>query len=165
MIYFISAKGTPYVKIGRTKKPVEQRLAMLAIGCPLPLEIIRTVAVPVGSEADVEKKLHRKFKRYRKRGEWFVLNRIDIEKAVVQIEGGKIRGFYKTFPSYLVDQLERHHPIGDVARDSFSEGENPRMLKFTEWRDYLLGFGACDEALRALVMAWAEYRRVRVPSH
>lgn len=162
MIYFISAKGTPYVKIGRTRKPVEHRLAMLAIGCPLPLEIIRTVAVPVGSEAYVEKKLHRKFRQWRTRGEWFNLSRIEIEKTVAEIEGGKIRGFYKTFPSYLIDQLERHHPIGDLARDSFSDGENPRMLKFTEWREYLDGFGACDGAYRALVLAWAEYRRVRI---
>lgn len=163
MIYFIAAKGTPYVKIGRTRKTVEQRLAMLAVGCPLPLEVIRTVVVPGGSEADVEKKLHRKFKKYRKHGEWFVLNRIDIEKVVTEIEGGKIRGFYKTFSSYLIDQLERHHPIGDIARDSFAEGDNPRMLRFTEWRSYLESYGACEAAHRALVMAWAEYRRLRVP--
>lgn len=163
VIYFIAAKGTPYVKIGRTRKPVEHRLAMLAVGCPLPLEIIRTVVVPVGNEADVEKKLHRKFKKYRKRGEWFVLNRIDIEKTVAEIEGGKIRGFYKTFPSYLIDQLERHHPIGDIARDSFADGDNPQMLRFTEWREYLESCNACGNAHRALVMAWAEYRHVRVP--
>lgn len=162
MIYFIAAKGTPYVKIGRTAGDVKKRLAMLAVGCPFELRVIRVVAAR-GNEVSVERALHRKLKKFHRRGEWFALDSLQVESAVAEIEGGKICGHYKTFPSYLRDQLKRRGPIGDLARDSFNcgDGENPQMKKFTEWRQYLQRFGACDAAYHALIKAWMEYRRMR----
>lgn len=69
-IYAIGAQGTPWVKIGFTRTPVEARLRVLQTGQPFPLHII--AAQPV--EADVqriEKQVHDFLAGERRRGEWF----------------------------------------------------------------------------------------------
>lgn len=64
MIYFIKCNN--YVKIGRSIDP-KRRLADLQTGNPFKLTLIRTL-----NEKDFEEStLHKKFNRFRVRGEWF----------------------------------------------------------------------------------------------
>lgn len=67
MIYFIQAVGINLVKIGRTKKPIAERLAALQISSPVHLELLATM--PGGKS--VERSLHRQFAYARSHGEWF----------------------------------------------------------------------------------------------
>lgn len=80
MIYFIWAKGTPFVKVGRTagcdKTSAQQRLQCLSAGCPHELELIYTFSL--GSQHDDcqgEKQLHLGLTLIGRhvRGEWFRL--------------------------------------------------------------------------------------------
>jgi len=64
LIYFIKCNN--YVKIGRSIDP-KRRLADLQTGNPFKLTLIRTL-----NEKDFEEStLHKKFNRFRVRGEWF----------------------------------------------------------------------------------------------
>lgn len=64
MIYFIKCNN--YVKIGRSIDP-KRRLVDLQTGNPFKLTLIRTL-----NEKDFEESaLHKKFNRFRVRGEWF----------------------------------------------------------------------------------------------
>jgi hypothetical protein len=161
LIYFIAAEGTPYVKVGRTNN-AKQRLEMLAVGCPYPLLLLRSVSFSVSTETQLEKRFHSHFAKYRQRGEWFSIDMAQIDSAIAEVEGGKLQPNYSKFIDYIHDQSKRHNLIGDLARDILADDvDTSNLLRFTEWRNYLWQCGACDGALRALVMAWIEYRRVR----
>lgn len=67
--YFI--KCGEFVKIGRTTRPVEDRVSSFQVGCPYDFE---TIAI-VPSRHPIEKLLHSIFKEYKHRGEWFKLER------------------------------------------------------------------------------------------
>lgn len=84
-IYAIGAQGTPWVKIGCTHIPVEERLRTLQIGQPFPLHLI--AAVPV--EADmrrIEKYVHDFLSAERRRGEWFEMpmDLVTLEALIVR---------------------------------------------------------------------------------
>lgn len=67
--YFIWAKDTPYVKIGRCQsRRATARLDALQTGCPCKLVLLGTV------ERDIEKELHKRHRDSRERGEWFELS-------------------------------------------------------------------------------------------
>ena len=67
MIYFIQAGRLGPIKIGHTNNGVEERLKELQTGSPDKLILIGII------EGDVKKEqeLHKRFKNYRVRGEWF----------------------------------------------------------------------------------------------
>jgi len=58
------------IKIGITKK-VNQRLAMLQIGNPFPLNLLYKFKVPKEKAPRIEQELHKKFRWNKERGEWF----------------------------------------------------------------------------------------------
>lgn len=78
-IYFIGGAGL--VKIGRTIKPVSDRLNSFQTGSPVELELLATAIIHVDmpshkiklrDQADrVEKVVHKRFSTYRRHGEWF----------------------------------------------------------------------------------------------
>lgn len=72
-VYFIrEALGChAHVKIGVAKNP-ESRLAVLQTGNSRRLEIVATIGPVSEKQAyGIERKLHKKFRKHRLRGEWF----------------------------------------------------------------------------------------------
>lgn len=63
-VYFVQAVCGGPVKIGKTTKPMSERLSALQTGSPVPLKVL---AVRKASE----RRLHQKFFEYRLSGEWF----------------------------------------------------------------------------------------------
>jgi hypothetical protein len=63
--YFVQAVGGGPVKIGRTRKPMDERLRALQTGSPVKLRVIGVI------EGDREGECHRKFAHDRLHGEWF----------------------------------------------------------------------------------------------
>jgi len=59
--------GLPAIKIGYTRMDIARRLSILQIGCPLPLKLIGLIT----NTREFEKELHKRFKKYLIRGEWF----------------------------------------------------------------------------------------------
>lgn len=62
--YLIKNPVSGLIKIGRTID-IKSRISTLQCGAGIPLEVLATI------DGDVERKLHIKFARYRKHGEWF----------------------------------------------------------------------------------------------
>lgn len=62
-----------------------------------------------------------------------------------------------TFWQWLQKQKKRHDPVGDLARDAFSDREWHKPQTFKAWRNHLTDVGACDGAQEALNTAWREY--------
>ena len=80
VVYFIASadmQGQPLVKIGFTAGCPRKRRDRLQTGSPVPLDVL--VSVPASAED--EKKLHKKFARYRLHGEWFEM-RDDLESYI-----------------------------------------------------------------------------------
>lgn len=77
-VYF--AKAGPSVKIGWALN-VESRIASLRCGCPLELNVVRTVDGP----RRMEKAFHKLFRHRRVRGEWFIWGR-DMLTAMPEAE-------------------------------------------------------------------------------
>ena len=72
-VYIMLNKSNGYYKIGRSKNP-EHREKTLQAEAPDIVLINKWIA-----SAEIEKKLHFKYKLKRKRGEWFSLEEKDIE--------------------------------------------------------------------------------------
>jgi DNA-binding XRE family transcriptional regulator len=66
MIYFVQAGENGAIKIG-TAKNVESRLGKMRVDCPHPLMLLAVIE----GNADYEQRLHKQFKEYGQRGEWF----------------------------------------------------------------------------------------------
>lgn len=69
-VYLIEVQGTRYIKIGRGKN-VDERLRALQISTPFPLSLLREIRTC--DAVKLEALLHRRYKRYCQRGEWFDL--------------------------------------------------------------------------------------------
>ncbi len=68
MIYFAEAEGLARIKIGFTDETdSEVRMKALKTGCPVPLNVLRTIP----GERELEKELHRRFAACHIHGEWF----------------------------------------------------------------------------------------------
>ena len=74
MIYFIKSESG-HVKIGHTDNDIESRLYMLQNGNPFKLTVLKTI----DADSLQETLIHRKFKKYRCEGEWFLLNQEILE--------------------------------------------------------------------------------------
>jgi len=66
MIYLIKCDKTNTCKIGYASNP-ENRLSQLQVGNPFSLEIVSII----DGDIPLEKELHKKFDKYRLKGEWF----------------------------------------------------------------------------------------------
>jgi hypothetical protein len=69
MVYIVLACTTNLVKIGYCSD-IKKRLGQLSTHCPVKLEIL---SLFYRDDRVVEQQLHRRFARYRTRGEWFTL--------------------------------------------------------------------------------------------
>ena len=87
-LYFIRAANTRRVKVGFTRGPVEARLGQLQIGSSIPLQIeqVFEVAEPEYAEALV----HKDLQLYRVHGEWFELDREDLEAYIGAFEESRL---------------------------------------------------------------------------
>jgi DNA-binding XRE family transcriptional regulator len=75
-LYAIVADGSPYVKIGSTKKAPLERLAQLQTGHPHRLTICASAAIAANVHA-VERAVHRFLEERHFDGEWFALEPLD----------------------------------------------------------------------------------------
>jgi len=70
-------KAGPFFKIGFSRD-VKARLRTIASNCPLPVELV--CSLPEGlSSKETERRLHKRFRTKRVRGEWFRLDPEDVE--------------------------------------------------------------------------------------
>lgn len=90
MLYVIKCVGTNWVKIGRSKRGVKNRLSAMQTGCPLPLQVV--LIADVGKYKEAERKVHLAFKDQRGIGEWFSVDDDQmIELTSIISEFGEIR--------------------------------------------------------------------------
>jgi hypothetical protein len=86
MVYLITCSKTRTCKIGYASTP-QNRLSQLQVGNPFALELVATMP---GEVVD-EKLLHKKFEKYRLKGEWFEYN-------------SEIKEYFKVEDCYLMYQ-------------------------------------------------------------
>ena len=70
-LYVLRLRGTDFVKIGFTTKPIEKRLAQIRTYCPAPIEIV----VAGDGSREMERAHHRRLRQWHSHGEWFKLTR------------------------------------------------------------------------------------------
>jgi prophage antirepressor-like protein len=70
LVYFIKQKGSPYIKVGRTSESITTRLQQLQVGNPNELEVLSYFHC---DSVAVESQIHKEYKEFRHRGEWFSL--------------------------------------------------------------------------------------------
>jgi hypothetical protein len=80
-VYLLWAEGTPFYKIGKTST-LKKRIASLDTACPHRIEVIHVIACKKTKSSELELALHKKFSRFRRKGEWFELS----ESEVAQIK-------------------------------------------------------------------------------
>jgi len=79
-VYFIKAGKKGAIKIGKSNHP-EKRLSELQTGNPYKLKLVAYIHCETEKDAfDMEKKMHRVFRKRRLNGEWFHSD-IDFKKA------------------------------------------------------------------------------------
>jgi hypothetical protein len=80
-VYFANIANTPIVKIGVADYP-DQRLREIQVGCPCKIEIIGWIKCHSRTVFLLERSLHAKFNKYRCLGEWFILDRPQIDEVL-----------------------------------------------------------------------------------
>ena len=93
-VYFIQAENVA-IKIGFTLD-VERRFKRMQMDCPIKLYLIGMIK----GERSLESKIHKKFKKHRKRGEWFEIHESIVkyikENTVNLKNYTRLRKFLKT---------------------------------------------------------------------
>jgi hypothetical protein len=103
-VYFIQAKNSKKVKIGRAVDP-EKRLKELQTGNPEELSILGLIDCESIYEADCrEEQLHKEFQHLRLQGEWFDFGPEIIDWAV---HSGWIGESYKEIQSVLKQSIKQ----------------------------------------------------------
>jgi len=150
MIYFIQDTGSNAIKIGHSGEPLK-RLAQCQTGSPHKLIMIGVID---GGPKE-ERQLHRRFKKFHLRGEWF---RGD-NRLLEQIRAMPLKEL--SFKEWLARQAGRDDPTGDVASDA-------RDDQRWEWKwdgdlksllSRILTKNGCREARAAALQAFREYQR------
>lgn len=143
-VYFIQdGKGNGgAIKIGKAKN-VQSRLDALQIGNPRKLSIMATIKCKSCKEAEkLEKELHKKFKYYRIRGEWFsgniklhsIQESFDIdppeEITLTKLERESIKKGSKIDK----DTLKKYHKIKKIIWQKMGKHEPSKveMIKFLQ---------------------------------
>lgn len=81
ILYLLQHKQLPeYTKIGFTsRKDMKQRLTELNTASPTGIVLINEYKTPVGRAYQIEQALHKRYESYRSNGEWYSLNKKQIE--------------------------------------------------------------------------------------
>lgn len=77
IVYVLNAGNFNFLKIGMTNN-IEKRIYSIKCGCPYEVKVHLIANVP--NPKYVEKILHRYFKEFRSRGEWYSLGKEEIEE-------------------------------------------------------------------------------------
>jgi uncharacterized protein YozE (UPF0346 family) len=64
-----------------------------------------------------------------------------------------------TFKAWLMLQMKRVDPVGDLARDVLQDRTWPRTQDTVKLRQYMVKRGAIENALLALDRAYSEYQK------
>jgi hypothetical protein len=117
---YVLKGGDGYYKIGRARDP-EDRARMLGILMPWPVELL--MAIPAENYRWSERRLHEWFAEKRTHGEWFKLDRSDIEMLW-----------------YLADEVNTRAgrasldgPLYDLAGRAFDEVDDHFWIKHFDW--------------------------------
>ncbi len=74
-----------------------------------------------------------------------------------------------TFKAWLMLQMKRDDPVGDLARDILKDPTWPRTQDTVKLRQYMVKRGSVENALLALDRAYSEYQkqseRLREPNY
>lgn len=81
-IYIFGNNAEGYYKIGISENP-NKRLGGVQVGCPFPLEIIKTFETNQAKE--LESKVHKRLKEFNSSGEWFKLPKLELIKIIIYI--------------------------------------------------------------------------------
>lgn len=67
----------------------------------------------------------------------------------------------KSFYRFLMQQLDRDDPVGDLAKDAKRDSSAPKKLSSLRvWQSHLWIKHACHEAVEALKEAFCEYKKL-----
>lgn len=164
MIYFIRAVESGKIKIGESDNPVA-RIKQLKTGSPEKLEILGVISGGRYREKD----LHKKFKQYQVRGEWFKSNpeltkfiREYIKDNGTGIQQCEVCGmFLTTKPNY--EEIERHSDYHSKIKKGAIPHTAREFIKKVSWA-VLFSSGdkmfidasafSTAEAKRTVVLAW-----------
>ncbi len=143
--YFIS--NGAHVKIGRTYKAVEKRLAALQTASPSQLVVMLIL------EGDREKEFHTRFAEARVTGEWFSLTHPALREFV---------GAPSSFYLYLLKQVERNDWVGHFAHDAKDDACFPRhSTDYKTLKGHLTwSHTSCRAAHVGLVRAFREWTQL-----
>ena len=94
-VYLIHAEDTNRYKIGTTQN-VDDRINAMKTGCPHELRLVKSINGGIGTE----KHMHKKFKKYRKKGEWFEFKDVNtvinyMENLNTSLEEERLEGLKK----------------------------------------------------------------------
>ena len=98
MVYLIHAEETMRYKIG-TSENINARIKAMDTGCPTNLNLIHYVD---GNKA-IEKRLHHKFNKYRKKGEWFQFDENTKIRVIEYMNNNKFS--FKKFKNKISTEL------------------------------------------------------------
>ena len=103
-IYFLKNETTNLIKIGYTKKNLENRINVIksnfnSVRQPAKLKLVKSLAVPPEFAREAEKELHRHFNCKRRYGEWFAISLKDIDDYY-ESESIDDNDFLTEYPNY-----------------------------------------------------------------
>jgi len=93
-VYLINCKGTNLYKIGISKNNIKIRLSTLQSGCPF--ELIVSYVCQCKHFALLESELHKRYKKYKHRGEWFKLSEslvLCVKNDMIEQKGKQLKLF------------------------------------------------------------------------
>jgi hypothetical protein len=102
IVYFIVCDQ--FIKIGFTRRSVEERLSEHATGNPRPMQILGSIVV--GDHED-DRDLHRRFARFHAHGEWF--HNVEVLRVAIS---KTINGQRTTAPVRIAKPTARNQPCG-----------------------------------------------------
>lgn len=124
------------VKIGKSKDPIK-RISGLQVGSASDLKVVMIF------DGDCERALHKRFKKYHIKREWFSL---------------EILSLY----NWISLQSERNDVIGDFAREVLDDKRFPIFeIRYGRLKDYLIERRACNEARLALARCFRAWQRLQ----
>lgn len=101
-VYIIQSKQ--FFKIGKSNSPTS-RMFDIQIGNPIKMILI--AEKDCKNDLDVERELHEKLKKYKVRGEWFLLSISQINKIMVEYGFKRTKtNFQKIDPQSYVEEIE-----------------------------------------------------------
>ena len=124
---YLISDGT-YVKIGKSDN-IQQRFGSIQTHHPLPLMVVLIV------DRDVERELHQRFSKYKKRGEWYLLS----QEIYNFIRGSNWKpresmGYEET--QLINDFVEREHiRLMNLYHNCIDEIEYKRLQQEILWND------------------------------